>query len=130
MSHCIETWKLPDIFLSLPKPIRLKGVDKFCTVHSKGKTFRENELTYSAHLPLLEEIVVTFVLALLLFGPLICFATFFYTLFFCNRVQFVFTTSITVALSLHPLPNWESATRRAWFTQALYKYFSFRFIWR
>ena len=131
VEHCLEIYKVPLKSLSHPEKDR-RTVEKSLTL-SSDKGFKKNELSASCSITFKEEMLVVLALALVVGGPLSLVMMNTYLLFFGSYTSFLKVLTITLFLSFHPMPKSESFKARlssSYFTLALYRYFTYRFMWK
>jgi hypothetical protein len=135
LHHCIEIFSCPASVLALPEDDR-RSVVAGITKTSRPGGFRKNELAHKARLSLLEEAAVIVVLLVVMGAPLLILPTLALSVYFGWQAFVVWLVAMLV-LALHPLPRGvrgQQSPSEAWlgnthFTLALYKYFSYRFVW-
>jgi 2-acylglycerol O-acyltransferase 2 len=133
--YCLYTFGFPSDALELPEADQRKVVEGITKVSGPGG-FRKDELTAKAPITFLEEAAVICVLAVIFGGPLLLLPTFLYCLFLGWKACAIWMIVVLV-LALHPLPKGgrgqqsesEVSASRSAFTLALYRYFSYRFVW-
>jgi len=134
--HCLELFRVPP-GLAVPDGDETNGLEcprekalQSLMKHSKGP-FAVDALADKAPITAFEEATVIIYLSIVMGGPLVWFMMVTpYVLFFGSWLQFAILIASTLALALHPLPTVDYKwLRMSFVAQALYKYFSYRFVW-
>mmetsp|Transcript_10059 Transcript_10059/g.22219 ORF Transcript_10059/g.22219 Transcript_10059/m.22219 type:complete len:354 (+) Transcript_10059:260-1321(+) len=124
---CTECFTFSPDVLRLPADDRKKVVDAR-NKHAKDK-FAENELADKAPITFLEEAAVLAAFFVIMGGPLVLMNTGLLCMLFGSWTSVFLWVLAALFLSFHPLPDLSETLCESWFTIALYKYFSYRFIW-
>lgn len=126
--HCIETFTCPTDALAFSEADRRKIVDGLTRTSGPGG-FKPNELAHSSAIAWHEEAMVILVMVIVMGLPLLILPTAIYCLICGSWLSCALWLGAVVLLSKHPLPHVEKALAQTRFTGALYKYFSYRFVW-
>ena len=137
--HCLEIFAAPHESLSLPEADRRK-IFNGITKSSGPGGFKPGELTHKAELSWFEEFSVMAVLLFVVGGPLLILPCLFACIIFGGWKACLIWLLTVLFLAFHPLPwkksrvkggqnEWEAALGQSKFTMAVYKYFSYRFVW-
>ena len=126
----MDIWKAPVSALRLDDASRKKFVSSITT--SVRSTFPACANAHRAPISFLEESLVVVALFLCVGGPLFLLLAGLYLLAFSTWYSVGVWLAVTLVLAFHPLPR--STSFRLWFSNsmfsvALYRYFSYRFIW-
>ena len=127
-SYAGELWRMPKELLSLPEADR-KLLSKEYVIESPPGGFAENALTQQAPISLAEEVLVVGTLLIVMGGPLLLLPTLLLCLVFGSWTSVVAWVLVVALLAMHPLPECSKAARESIFATALYKYFTYRFVW-
>lgn len=125
--HCTEFFTLPASCLVLPQAER-KQVIKALVKHADDK-FAPNQLACQSPISFLEEAVVMMFFAILMGGPMLLIFSGWMLAVFGSWLQCFAWLLVAAALMFHPLPDMAKAINESWFALALFKYFSYRFVW-
>ena len=133
--YCLDIFAFPSAALALPEADCRKVVESVTKASGPGG-FRPDELTAKAPITFAEEAAVICVLAVVLGGPLLLLPTLLYCLVLGWKACAIWLIAVLL-LALHPLPRGgrgqqspsEASVSRSAFTLALYRYFSYRFVW-
>mmetsp|Transcript_20267 Transcript_20267/g.47328 ORF Transcript_20267/g.47328 Transcript_20267/m.47328 type:complete len:359 (+) Transcript_20267:125-1201(+) len=126
--YCLETYRCPVEALSLAEEDRRKVVSGLIK-ESGDAGFSKDELAGKAALSWQEELMVVSVLGFVMSGPpALFFAGLASVLYGSWRTKMAFF-GLTAFLAFHPLPNCSETLRTSRLTLAIYKYFSYRFVW-
>ena len=134
--HCLEIFACPLEALGLPEVDRRKIVQGL-TRSSPPEGFRPNELAGKAALSFWEEAYVVLVLGVVMGGPLLLLPSFIYCVMH-GWMACLLWVIMVMLLALHPMPTHplrgqqtdaERSLGKSRLTLALYKYFSYRFVW-
>ena len=134
--NCLEVFKFGVDMLGLSAEDRKNVVAK--TIVARNYPFPRGSLTKKAPITTQEEVAVMLFFLVVMGGPLFwtLFSPICMVMFRASWSMWVCYTLATVALAFHPMPRTNSpdapyvkAMRESWFTLALYKYFSYRFVW-
>ena len=135
VAHCLEIFACPPEALTLPDADRRKVVSGITKTSGPGG-FKKDELAFKSDISVSEELMVVTMLFLVIGGPLVVFVSLLWCAL-CGWRACAFWLVAVLCLSLHPLPKsslGKQSRFEAWlastgFTLALYKYFSYRFVW-
>jgi len=130
--HAIELGMLPLSVLMLPdRDDRRKEIEKRWLLDG-DPTFASKALASQAPLSQLEDLLVCVFFLITMGGPLMMIFLFHVLLFLGTWSQVAVYLTTVVLLCFHPLPTSKSFAQREYvvkFSQVLYKYFSYRFVW-
>lgn len=126
--HCLEIFACPHEALALPEADRRK-VAAGLTRTSPPGGFAAGALAHSAPIAWHEEALVVLVMLVVMGSPLLILPLSLYCAAFGSWRACLALLAAVALLSQHPLPRVEAALARTRFTGALYKYFSYRFVW-
>ena len=129
--RCIDVWAIP------PETWRLPAKDRFQFFYDMAQKtevepFQPNSLTTPAPITLLEEAAVVVSLSIMLGGPLVWVFSMLFLLVAGTWTQLAMGIGISYLLACHPLPSHQFSRTNiitCWWTQCLYKYFTYRFVW-
>jgi 2-acylglycerol O-acyltransferase 2 len=128
--HVLDIWKAPVAALQLDDASRRKFAASITTTHPS--VFPALANAHRAPITFLEESFVVAALFLCIGGPLYLLLAGLYLAALSTYTNVGIWLAVTLLLALHPLPT--SPSFKAWvlnsaFSVALYRYFSYRFIW-
>ena len=124
--HCIECFAFSPEELALPEDDRRRLVG--ARVKS-ADTFAPCALASHAPLSFAEAAAVLIAFTALMGGPLLLLASGMACVVYGSlRMGAAWCT--VLALVLHPLRDCATPIRRSWFARSLYRYFSYRILWR
>ena len=134
--HCLEIFACPNEALALPDADRRKVVQGL-TRSSPPGGFKPNELAGKAALSFWQEAYVVVVLAIVMGGPLLLLPSFIYCAM--QGWEWLLCWFVLVyILAFHPVPTHpmngrqtdaERGLAKSKLASALYRYFSYRFVW-
>lgn len=131
-TRCIEVWAIPpEVYAIKSKEERHKYIETLGKTTEAGP-FPPNSLTTPAPISFLEEAAVLASLLVALGGPLVWVFGMLGLLLVGSWSQLVTAMVVSYALAYHPMPSHEYAKNNvitSWWTRALYKYFTYRFVW-
>lgn len=129
--RCIDVWAIPPDAYKLPPVERFQFFYDMAT-KTESEPFKPNSLTTPATLTFLEEATVVLGLLVMLGGPLAWVFTMLYLIVAGTWTQLGIAMVVSYILAKHPLPSHEYSRKNiitSWWTQCLYKYFTYRFVW-
>ena len=91
--------------------------------------FLPNSLAHKADIKLWEELDVLVIFAIIMGGPFVLFLSGVYCATLGSWTQCASWFAMAAFLAFHPLPKCEQGLAQSKFTLAIYKYFSYRFVW-
>eukprot|EP00308_Calcidiscus_leptoporus_P022171 CAMPEP_0119365672 /NCGR_PEP_ID=MMETSP1334-20130426/12588_1 /TAXON_ID=127549 /ORGANISM="Calcidiscus leptoporus, Strain RCC1130" /LENGTH=354 /DNA_ID=CAMNT_0007381705 /DNA_START=132 /DNA_END=1196 /DNA_ORIENTATION=+ len=127
VSRCTETWRFDREALELPAEARRTLVNS--QVKEAVGSFAPGALAGSAPISLIEESAVIGAFLVVMGGPLALLASGMWIALFGTWIALGGWLVLSLALAYHPLPHCADELRASWFVRALYKYFSYRFVW-
>jgi len=132
--HCLEVFNIPAELMVVSRDpsrekSRYKAIKKL--VRTRVGPFSEGELAGQAEISFMEELAVVLFTLVVLGGPLFLFLVLVpFTAVFGSWHHWLALVLTILLLALHPLPSVDyNLIRSSWFTFALYKYFSYRYVW-
>lgn len=126
--RCLNLWSLPYEVLQLPKAERLAVIKKLQKV-SGEHGFAPGELSGDAPITAIEELMALAFLSVVMGGPLLLLACGLGCLIFGSWTHCALWALAALVLAFHPLPDIAEPMSRSRLTLALYKYFSYRWLW-
>ena len=131
-SRCINVWAIPpDVYEVTSRDERVELLESLAQTTDDGP-FPANSLTTPAPISLLEETVVLLTLGIQLGGPLMWVFSMVTLVFVGSWTQLTTATAMSAALAYHPMPSHVYSKQNvinSWWCRALYKYFTYRFVW-
>uniref|UniRef100_A0A7S1ZEZ1 Acyltransferase n=1 Tax=Ditylum brightwellii TaxID=49249 RepID=A0A7S1ZEZ1_9STRA len=129
--YCLDVWAIPPEMYTLTNEERKKTLP---TVHRHHKgPFPPNSLTTPSPITLSEEVTAIIMLLIIIGGPLLWIWSTIAALLFGSWKIRTAAVLISTILAYHPLPSSPEFSEKAMastYTQCLYKYFSYRFVWK
>ena len=137
-SYCLDIFACPYEALSLPDADRRKVVEGITRASPPGG-FKPGELAHKAPISFMEEALVVLVLGIVVGGPLLLLPALGLCTYLYGWKACIVWLCVVLMLAFHPLPRsvvsrGKQSPSEAWLTRtpfalALYKYFSYRFLW-
>ena len=127
-SYCLDAWRCPAQCLALGADDRRAVVDEFIVTSEPGG-FADRALAHKSTISVFDEALVIVTLLVVMGGPLFLLLSFVFCIFFGSWLNCASWLLVTVVLALHPLPHCELMLRQSRLSAALYRYFSYRFVW-
>eukprot|EP00978_Attheya_sp_CCMP212_P041844 scaffold245331_cov48-Attheya_sp.AAC.4 len=127
--HCLDIWAISNETLSLSDEERKRVIPTL--VRLSDGPFEPNSLDQPASITFVEEATAVFLLCVCMGGPLIWIFSTLYALLFGSWTLRTWAMLFYIVLAYHPMPSSAFVHRfiTSRYTQALYRYFSYRMVW-
>ena len=127
-SYCADLFRVPREALSLPEGDRRAVADQY-VLESEPGGFAANALAHQSPITLREEATVILTLLVVMGGPLLLLPSLLACLAFGSWFMCAAWLAVVLFLAMHPLPSCAASLRESALSTALYRYFSYRFVW-
>mmetsp|Transcript_56605 Transcript_56605/g.104775 ORF Transcript_56605/g.104775 Transcript_56605/m.104775 type:complete len:359 (-) Transcript_56605:96-1172(-) len=126
--YCLETFRCPLAALSLGEEDRRKVVQAMIKESGEGG-FADGELAQQADISWAEELLVIGSFGFIMGGPMALFMSGIASMVFGTWRAKAAWLGLSALLAFHPLPRCDERLRKSRLTLAIFKYFSYRFMW-
>ena len=126
---CLNLWALPPSVLALPEAERLKLIKEQYTVVSDEGGFAQASQNSQAPLSTADSVLALTFLSVVMGGPVVLMASGIACIIFGSWAHCVYWLTTALALATHPLPDVAAPLARSRLSLALYRYFSYRWLW-